>query len=437
MSKADAAPVGEAAPGSGGRFRSGLLAVTAVAFAGRVAYALTKHADGNLFDEGDAFYYSTIANNLAKGHLFINPYFGRPAADHPPLTSLILTPTSWLFSHSVLAQRLTMTLLGTAAVAVIGLLGREVGGDRIGLLAATIAALNPNLWVNDALVMSESLSTLLIAALMLAGCRLARRPTMRLAIIAGGLCGVTVLARAEIGLFLPLMIWAIVLTTRTLTWRERIKQLAASTAACLLVIAPWTILNLTRFQRPVPISTNDGLTLYGANCPATYSGSITGSWSLECTLGSFRNNLDASQNSSRQRSVALRYVRTHLSRLPVVELARHGRVWGWWRPDQAAYSGQGEGRVPWVTWAGYVALWALLPVTLWGGLTLRRRDAPLIPFVAPLLTVLVVTSAFYGIARFRIPFDVAMCVLAAVGISSLTATTTRPRRPLATPVADT
>lgn len=52
---------------------------------------------------------------------------------------------------------------------VIGLLARSLVGPTAGLVAAAVAALNPNLWMNDALVMSESLSALLIALLLWSG----------------------------------------------------------------------------------------------------------------------------------------------------------------------------------------------------------------------------------------------------------------------------
>lgn len=82
-------------------------------------------------------------------------------------------PAVWLPGDQVLPQRLTMSLVGTAAVVVIGLLGRVVAGDRAGLIAAGLAAAYPNLWINDGLVMAESL-TALGMALLLTYRRLAR-----------------------------------------------------------------------------------------------------------------------------------------------------------------------------------------------------------------------------------------------------------------------
>ena len=66
-----------------------------------------------------------------------------PAADHPPLTVLVLAPVSWLVerppsrgsrattsTRNVREHRYTMVLLGTLLVVLVGLLGRRVGRRR-------------------------------------------------------------------------------------------------------------------------------------------------------------------------------------------------------------------------------------------------------------------------------------------------------------------
>ena len=92
-----------------------------------------------------------------------------PAADHPPLTVIVLAGVNWLVEHPPLSSvrgdrfdanvredRYAMAVFGTILVLLIGLLGRRVGravpgvnGDAVGLVAAGIAAVAPNIWVND------------------------------------------------------------------------------------------------------------------------------------------------------------------------------------------------------------------------------------------------------------------------------------------------
>ena len=165
-------------------FRVGLVAITAVGFLGRLVYALVKANDTELFNEGDAYFYNLVSFNLAKGNWFVMPINGQPAADHPPLTVLVLGPTA-VFTDSILAKRLTMVVIGTIAIVAIALLARAAAGPVAGLVAAGIAALNPNFWMNDAVLMSEAPSTVLIAVLMTAGVKLARSPTVARAAVAG------------------------------------------------------------------------------------------------------------------------------------------------------------------------------------------------------------------------------------------------------------
>lgn len=401
------------------RFEPALATVAGVALLSRIAYTLISHGRGdrNLFNEGDAFYYATVADNLAAGKWFVNPFSGAPAADHPPLTVLVLGPTARMFPDNVLALRLTMSVIGVLAVVVIGLAARELAGRTAGIVAALVATANPNLWMNDAVVMSESISALLIALLIWSGIRLARGPTTTRAAVSGALCGLAVLARAEVGLYLPFMIVPILAAAGALARRERLARMVLAAGVTVAVIAPWALWNLSRFEDPVLVSTNDGITLYGANCPVTYDSGLVGSWSLGCVLRSFDDDLDASENSTRQRSLAVRYAREHLGSVPKVVLAREGRTFGFWRPDQSAYAGRGEGRPRLASWAGYFAFWALVPVGIAGAVALRRRRTSVVPFAASLATVVVVSAAFYGIPRFRLPLDVALCLLAGAAVT--------------------
>ncbi len=145
-----------------------------------------------------------------------------------------------------------------------------------------------------------------------------------------------------------------------------------ATAALALVIAPWALWNQTRFHDSVPLSTNDGTTLLGANCPATYDSNIVGGWSLACVLKT-KIPRDASVASARQSKIGIDYAKAHLGRLPIVLVAREGRTFGFWRPDQSVYINTGEGRPEWASWTAFAVFWALIPVAVVGAVGLRRR----------------------------------------------------------------
>ena len=110
----------------------------------------------------------------------------------------------------------------------------------------------------------------------------ARRLLGRLAIQLGTWIGLAALARAESLMLVLLLVAPLVLILSHPRWRARVQALVViSGALTALVIAPWVVPNLVRFDEPVLMSTNDGITLIGANSPQTYTGEAIGFWSLE------------------------------------------------------------------------------------------------------------------------------------------------------------
>lgn len=387
----------------------------------RIAYVLLTKLGTDACGEavcGDAIYYSAQADVIADGRWFSDPFSpGLPAADHPPLTALVGAPASFFFDNSDLAQRLTMAMVGVAAVIVIGLLGRRIAGERVGLLAAGIAALYPNLWVNDGLMMAESVTALLVAGVLLALYRYHDGPGTAMAAGVGALCGLAVLARAEQGLLLPLAVLPTVLLTRRISLGERVLAVLVAGAAAAVVLLPWVAYNLTRFEEPVLLSTNDGLTLLGANCDQVYSGPATGFWDYGCGTAVTAEG-DQSVVSEARRDAAFEYFSNHQSRLPSVIALRVARTWSIYAPDQMVWFNVGEGRERAVSWAGFWAYLVLLPLAVAGAVILRRRQRLVWPLLSTAFVVTLTSALFYGIARFRIPAEVAIAVLAAVAIDA-------------------
>ncbi|MGZ6884609.1 MAG: ArnT family glycosyltransferase [Acidimicrobiia bacterium] len=419
MTTASAPPTsstGTRATPSDRAFAFGLALIALAALALRLVVTLVAHGTGPIpLADGDAFYYSVVANALAHGHWFTNPYLGSVAADHPPLTALVLTPATWVFGAGF-AQRCTTIVIGTLTVVTLGAFGRRIGGPAVGLTAAALAALGPSLWINDGLVMSESIVALLTVGILASGVGLAREPGMRRAVVTGLLVGFAVLARAELVLFLPFMVVPIGLVA-PVPWRRRLVVIVAAGLACAVVVAPWTLWVSDQFGRTVWVSTNAGATLAGSNCAETYAGPLLGGWTLTCAAVATRPHVDAATNSAHGVDAGLRYMRHHVTRLPVVMLARAGRTLGVWAPSSTIEGEASEGRPRGASWAAFVTFWVLLPFAARGLWLLRRRgDVSVWPFVATAVVAVGASMAFLGNPRYRLPLDVTMCVLAAVAI---------------------
>ena len=395
-------------------FRRVLIIIVAVGAVWRYGYLfVVKRHQGLLLN--DSLYYSWQGYQLAHGVYFKDLFGVREAAEHGPLTAIVLAPVSW-GSHVVFQQRFATATIGIATIALIGILGRRIGGDRVGLVAAAIAAAYPNLWINDGLVMSESLGALLVTLILLALLALLERPNTRRALLVGALFGLAVLTRSELVLAVPiaaLAIWRWVSPRR-----DVVRLVLAMGAATVIVIAPWVIYNMHRFEENVLLSTNDGTTLIGANCPETYSANALGGWSLYCVLDvQGPAGADDSVRSGIQRRTAISYAKQHWTRLPLVALARLGRGADLYKVDNLVHQDVGEEKARWASWAGIVSWWMLAPLAGIGLTRTGRREATVL--LVPIVLVAVTCVAFYGAHRLRLPLEPAVVVGAALFLCSL------------------
>jgi hypothetical protein len=399
-----------------------LMVIAGVALAGRAVYILTvtRHEHGFY----DRVYYEGQAALLGGGHGFTSPPpFGRPGAPdalHPPLTGLALAPVAWATGDSVLAERFAVALAGVGVVVLVGLVGREVAGTRAGLLAAAVAAVYPNLWMNDGLVMSETFAALGTAAAVFCAYRLIRQPGWWNAAGAGVACALAMLSRSELALLVPVVVVPAALTIRGLGWDRRLRLAVVAVVASVLVVAPWVTFNLTRFDHTVLLASGDTGVLLGANCDQTYSGPLLGSWDGLCTFREYRGHTGAAAHQG-TRSQALDYIGGHLDRLPAVVAARVGREWSVYRVFSMAHVSTTEGRPYWASIAGWACYLVLVGLAVPGALLLRRRRVPLIPILGPVVVVTLSAAAFYGLVRFRTPAEVSLVVLAAVTLDRLVA----------------
>ncbi len=394
-----------------------LLLVLAGALGVRVVYVATvTNHDRHFYD---AFWYEFEAVAIGNGHGVINAVFNQPDhpnADHPPLTSVVLVPIAKLTDGSQLAMKVTMAVLGTVGVLAIALIAREIAGDRVALIAAVVAAIYPNLWINDGLIMAETLSALLVAVAVLLAYKLLRRPAWGIAIALGVVCGLAMLTRAELGLLIPFVALPACVVAAARSTGRRLALAGAVVLVAALTVSPWVIRNLTTFEKPVYLSSGDGLVLAGANCKSTYGGPALGYWDLSCAIARRARTGDVSVSASRQRHLAIDYMRAHPGRLALSAAARVGRVWSVYAPVQTAELARGEGRPLGLSLVGVGMLYVLFPIAIVGAFVLRRRRVPVFPLLGTFAIVTLTGVAFYGWTRFRVPAEVAIVVLASVAL---------------------
>ena len=447
-----------------------ILLLTGLGLLIRLAYVLFIERGDPL--SGDGVYYHEAANLLADGFGFTEPWrflhggaqealfvedpstivptantalpvgHIEPTAGHPPLWVLLLGASSVLGFTSVTAHQLVGVLCGAVGVAVVGWAGHQLGsitGIRwTGPVAAALAAVHAGFWLNDGLVMSESLVVPVTALLLGQAVRTARSPTSRDIILLGLVGGLAALTRAELVLALPVLALPLLARSGGST-TVRLRRYVGVGLVAAVVMAPWVARNLTVFDEPVLLSNGTGILVAQTNCDATYFGDKQGSWRFECALpqplGPDGEAVDESVRDVRYRQRGIDYLTDHPARFAThVVPKRIGRYWGIYAPiGQLRADILVEGRSFRLSVLGYVQFAALAVLAVVGGREVRRRRGPLMLLVTLPVVGTLVAALTMGSTRYRVPAEVALVLLAAVALSTLR------RRPMgvdATPTLD-
>ncbi len=393
------------------RFRRALIVIALAGLALRVVYAYVVVKSRPLL--GDALEFQQQANLFAAGHGLIQPqlwyshHVARASADKPPIYPFLEAVISVLGGRTWAWHDIVDLLAGTATIGVTGLVGRRVAGERVGLIAAGVAAVYPLLIAADGSLRSESVFALLVTLSLLAALRLREAPSAGRAAVLGVTIALAALTRAEALLLLVLLPFGLAGLRRGLI----------TVAACALVLSPWLARCWIVFGQPVLISTNVGGLLAGANCRQTYSGPLIGQWDLFCIPPARSNNEAVEANHLRD--VGLRYARDHAGRLPEVIAARIGRSFDLFRPAQDwGFESFFEGRDINVEKAGVFVYYVVALMGIAGTVLLVRRRGPWGILLSPLVLVLFVSITAYGFTRFRVAAEPALIVLAAVALDA-------------------
>jgi 4-amino-4-deoxy-L-arabinose transferase-like glycosyltransferase len=407
------------------RFFAPLAVITLGAAAWRIWYVLGPVTDRIQRLAGDEFFYNWQARYFADGRWFTNPFLlhnqhvTEPTALHPPLYTVFLAVPSWLGFSTPTQHRIATALLGTATVALVGLLGRRLAGDRAGLVAAVVAAAYPPLWSNDSVIGLETLYCFLVVLALLAVYRFWYAPSL------WGAAGVAVclalasLTRSEGIILFVLLGVPTALLARGWNRTQKLRALGVMAAIGLVLIGPWVVRNLTTFERRTVLGTGFGLVLAYGNCDATYSGPKLGYWDNNC-LREYTPGIEESVFDKDALDQGTAYIREHAERVPVVVLARIGRIWEVFRPTQNVELNEFfEQRGNTTSWAVLIGYYVLVPFAIGGLVVMRRRRVPIYPMLAIVAAITITVAIGFPVTRYRASFDAVTPALVAVALDAL------------------
>jgi len=423
---------------------------------------------------GDAVFYHDTANLMADGRGYINPFYFRfghcytwgfkgqgdpnyafiasaiddcPKVDvvqsdgsvkaeaksfppktemataaHPPLWPFILSISSRLGFDSINDHRMIGLLFGSLGVVLIGLAGREVFGERVGVTSAFIAAVYGFLWLNDWSLMSESLVTAFVPLMTIVAVRWWRNPTWRLAVLIGVLSGMGGLLRTELLAYGPLLV-SVALLSRRMQWKTLLRDVGVVVTICLAILAPWLIRNMTTFAKPIYLSPT-GTLLAQTNCDDAYYGPKTGYWERFCAepepVAADGSLLDESERDALKRKRATDYISNHKTRLLVVAPLRTLRMFNLYDPiGTARFDINVENREFRQSMVALAEYYVVLLFAVAGAILAWRRRLTLFPVLLWPALVAVVAAASLGNNRYRLCAEPSLIWLASFALCLL------------------
>src|SRR4051812_7955767 len=430
----------------GRRFGWAVVVVLLLALALRLGYVALTPGYAIVDDARD---YDTHARSIAAGDGFarLGPGPSRVTAFRPPAYPILLAGVYALTGHEtkadeqrVVAGRVANALVGTAIVALIGVLALQLFDRRIALAAMALAAVYlPLILVGGALMSEPLFAALLLGALTAAIAY--RRSAHRLGwvVLAGVVGGLTILTRAN-GLILLLPLALAVWDGRPRWTRAALVPPALLVAVALLTVAPWTARNEKVLGAFVPVSTQLGTSLAGTyNDVARTDPVHPGAWRSLRRVPQYQyltapgpwRRIGEAELERRLRAAALDYVDRHPAYVADVAFWNTRRALdlaglSWARHTYSTVS-VGPG---WAD-AGVVCFWLVGALALAGALLTRAgRRTPLPVVLVPALLYLSVVFLAFETPRYRTGIDPFVVLLAAVAlVASADALRSRRSRP--------
>lgn len=364
---------------------------------------------------GDASDYWSCSENLVQGNGFsLQPTDDR-LAHVPPLYPLVLAAWKAFGIDSLLQVRLAQAVLSVCLIPLVFWLGAGLFPRRVLIAGLTVYAVSPHMIFWSGLVATETLAVLLFSLSLFGFLHGLQRRNTALQLVSFPLLGLAVLTRSVFILVPPIYLLAMVRRDRRWLW-----QAAAGAGLFLLTLAPWMLRNYALFDHLVPVTIGTGrMQIYrlqglSGEIQETLAPREAHIRQQEQRYLHPESAADEYEADRELRIVAAEAMKAHpraMARLSVYNLLR------FWSPGATLFAE----RIRWERFLPSFAVGGLLfPFAAYGlvGLFRRNRRA----FWVSVLVLLYFTAVhmpLVGMLRYRVPLEVLLYCIAALGAFDL------------------
>ncbi len=249
--------------------RRPLVVALAVGLLLRAAWSLyAARSTPEFLVSGDQYSYWVIGQEIAAGRGYRIPPFTDPTSYYPVGFPALLglfafvTMRTPLPDDPVLVMAAIQIAAGLVAIALTYVVALRLWGRRVGLVAAWIVALWPNLVMASATYSVEPVFIALclaVVSVLVTHDWSTGPPSTRRLLAFGVLLGATVLIRPFVA---PVVVGLLLAcAVARFGWRSTVRTLAVPLAVVAVMMVPWTVRNAVTLGAFVPISTNLGDTV--------------------------------------------------------------------------------------------------------------------------------------------------------------------------------
>lgn len=260
---------------TGHRGRVWLLLLLSVAFGLRLTVGVQRFyfgadalalKDKNWWNSGYS-QYGELAISLARGRGLNAPEDGSRIifATRPPLYPLLLAALYFMVGQSTFFPLFLHSLIGTATVFFVYLIGRRMFGHETGSLAAAMATFYPYYVAHDTALQETALFTFLMAGVVYTLLKAIGSKSLWSYALAGICVGLAILCKESTVVMIPLLlIW--VYLNGGLGLLEYGKRVLVLIGMVLLLVSPWLIRNARVYGSP-GLSIGIGVRVWAGNNP--------------------------------------------------------------------------------------------------------------------------------------------------------------------------